>query len=124
MSSSLQVARDAKAVLDTELDHAKRETAAMQKTIADLMEEGAAAKRQTEAKRAKQDQAQAKLEEQISMLEKTLEIEASKLVTSEQELSSSTRHEVELKKQISMLEDELKTRTSRLEAELASSQQV
>ena len=58
------------------------------------------------------------------MLEKTLEVEALKLVTSEQELSSSAQRELELKKQTSLLEDELNTRTSKFEAELASSQQV
>ena len=77
-----------------------------------------------QSERAKQDLVQEKLEEQISMLEKTLEVEALKLVTSEQELSSSAQRELELKKQTSLLEDELNTRTSKFEAELASSQQV
>ena len=99
MYSSVQVARDARAVLDTELAREKQATTAMQERLVALMEEAAAAKGQAKTERAKQDLVQAKLEEQISVLKTRLEEEATKLLTSEQELSSSTRRELELKKQ-------------------------
>ena len=124
----MQVIKDAKAGVDTDLAHAKQKIRDMEeeakRRLAQLIEEGAAAKRQAETERAKQDLVQVKLEEQISVLERTLELEASKLLTSEQNLSSSAQRELELKKRTSLLEDELEAKTARLEAELATLQQV
>ena len=99
--------------LTAKLDQDEREVHMLKRQ---LMEE--------QSERVKQDLVQEKLEEQISMLGKTLKVEALKLLTSEEELSSSVQGELKLKKQTSLLEDELNTQTSRLEAELASSQQV
>ena len=87
----------------------------MQKRLAELMKEETAANRRAESERAK-------LEEQISMLKQTLEVETSKRLTAEQELGSSIQQE--FKRKITLLEDDLKTQASRWEAELASSQQV
>ena len=124
----MQVIKDAKAGVDTDLAHAKQKIRDMEeeakRRLAQFIEEGAAAKRQAETERAKQDLVQVKLEEQISVLERTLELEASKLLTSEQDLSSSAQCELELKKRTSLLEHELEAKTARLEAELATLQQV
>ena len=124
----MQVIKDAKTGVDTDLAYAKQEIHDMEegakRRLAQLIEEGAAAKRQAETERAKQDLVQVKLEEQISVLKRTLEVEASKLLTSEQDLSSSAQRELELKKWTSLREDELEAKTARLEAELATLQQV